>query len=628
MPFNDPISQNILGVQQLVGSKTNKVLYGTGSNEGVEGDFEDELTLKLSDEDLVHLATQWENKYRGYEAKINIRQNANKTYYLGRQKEGSPNATSETQPIAANLIFEAEETFLPAALAKNPEPVVWSDDTQEGNELSDIVKTMLQYHADTLVLRTQLTLMARHWSIYFLGIMKHGWDDSIQEITSEVRDPQNFIFDPDGFIDAYADYEGPLGERITVTAAKLVEMFPAKKFFITVLVDGKMGTELTYTEWWNDDYCFYTLKGQILDKNKNPYFNYPKTITSFDLDGNMQDTVQKGNNHFAKPKKPYTFLSVFSLGEQPHDITGLIEQNIPNQRMISRRTEQIDYNLSRSNNSDVFSENNFNQETAKQAAKAMAKGHPVLIPAGGPISEAIHRLPGNGVDASFFNDLENTKGTLRSSFGTQGITAQPQNEDQTARGMILNNQYDSSRIGGGIGDALERVAKNIFNWWVQLYTVEYTAPHVASIMGQMKAVEYITLQASDIDRKLVVSVSPDSMKPHDEITEMNQALALWEAEALDPKTLLTMVNFPDPTATAEQTVLWLLDKQAYMQLNFPELAQQLAAAQQANVQAQAGAQQVMGGTPSGAGQSPAAPPGSTGEPPASSSLSNVQLPKT
>ncbi len=586
----DPVAQNIIGVQSLVGSKLNKVNSGaTNQLEGVEGELFDELTLKLDDDELLSLAKSWTTVYAGYEAKLKIRQEANKTYYLGRQKEGSQWATTDGQPISANLLFEAEETFLPAALSKNPEPVVWADNTPEGDKISNSVKTMLQYHADTLVLRRKLSLMTRHWSIYFIGIMKHGWNDDIKEITSDVRDPRNFIFDPEGFVDSYADYDGPLGERITITARKLIELFPKHKEYITIMVDGKMGSNVTYTEWWNDDYCFYTFKEKILDKSKNPHFNYQKKDT-LDAYGNVTLATET-KNHFAKPKKPYTFLTVFNLGEQPHDVTGLIEQNIPNQRRVSRRTEQIDYNLSRANNSTIFSENNFNQETAKQASTAMAKGHPILVPSGGPLDQAIKNMPAEGLNPSFFNELENSKNDLRSIFGTEGITAQPVEKNELATNLVLNEKHDASRIGGGINDAIEQVADNIFNWWVQLYYVYYDDRHFASIMGRMKAVEYVTLSSSEFDRQLVISVSPDSMKSHDEATEMAQAMQLFQAGALDPKTLLTRLNFPDPQTTAEQSTLWMVDKMTYMQLNFPEIAQKVQANQQAMMQQQ---QQVQG----------------------------------
>lgn len=623
--MDDPIAQNIQGVQQLVGSKLNKTVQGVDGGEGLVGEAEDSFTLKLSDEKLLKLAYRWTTKYLPYEGKIRPRQNAALMYYLGKQKEGSSIAT-DGQPISTNILFEAVETFLPAALAKNPEPVVYADSSEKGTAIANAVKTMLQKHADILVLRAKLAQMVRNWTVDFLGVIKFGWNDVIGDITIEVRDAKNFIFDPEGYIDSYGDYVGYLGERITKPAEDVIALFPKHSAYITVKALGKLGSDITYTEWWNDDYCFYTLGDVVLDKHKNPNFNYEKKVPAIGLDGGPEldetgvpvEIEQKGRNHFAIPKKPYVFLSVFSFGTQPHDVTGLIEQNIPNQRRISRRTEQIDYNLSRANNSDVFSEDNFTQETAKQAASALAKGHPVIVPPGQPLDRAIMRLKGNDVGSSFFNELEISKSDLRSIFGVQGITAQQQDEDQTARGMILNNQYDSSRIGGGIGDKIEQVAKNIFNYMTQMYYVFYDTEHFASMMGQMKAVEYVELSSQMLPEHLVVSVSPDSMKPKDEVTEMNEVLALWEAGLLDPKTVLTMRNFPDPQKTAAQAVLWKVNPQAYLQLNFPDIAQLVAPPQ-------------LPGAPGAEGspnpETVTEPPGPLSAPPGNASLSQVPLPQ-
>lgn len=617
----DPFSMNIRGVSDLVGSKTNKIPGNAGSQvEGVVGELEDVLALDLDDGKLLLLAKRREAQYLPYEGKIKPRQEKNKKYYLGKQMEGSMYATDDGV-IAGNLLFEAEETFLPAALSKNPEPVVYADNSPEGNKLSNDVKTMLQYHADQLVLRRKLAQGTRQWSIYLLGVWKHGWNTKIKDITLEVRKIQDFLFDPNGSVDAYGDFDSWIGERITVTAEKLIEMFPKHADYITVMVDGKLGTEVTYTEWWEDDISYLTFKDVILDKHKNEFFNYQ---TSEEDEYGATLPVEP-KNHFAAPKKPYTFLSVFSLGEEPHDITGLIEQNIPNQNLVTRRTYQIDYNLSKANNSDVFSEDNFNQETAKQAANALAKGRPILVPKGRPIGEALARLQAPGISSDFFRDLQNNQESLRSSFGIEGITAQQPSEDTTARGMILNQQYANDRIGGGIGTALEQVADNIFNWWVQLYYVFYDEQHTAAILGQMKATEFITLSANSFDRHVIVSVSPDSMKPKDEVTVMNQALTLWQEGALDPKTLLTILNFPDPQNTAAQVVLWKTNPQLYIQLNFPDLQQLILATTPIG----APMQQQPGQAPQGqlGAPIPQTPEPTLGGEPANASLSQVPLPQ-
>jgi hypothetical protein len=636
----DPVLLNVQGASQLVGSKINKVGNTNAADEGETGERIDALSIDLSDDELLKWRDDLEAQYAGYEASLKNRTNANKKYYAGKQLEGTGYATDF--PIASNLQWEAAETFYPAALSKNPEPVVYADNTPEGNALADDVKNMLSYHADYLDFRALLTLQTRQWSIYFLGVKKWGWDKDINEVTCEVRRIQDFVFDVEGYVNPRAHFVGTLGERISVTADHLCELFPEHKQYITDLVEGKMGTMCTYTEWWTDEFCFVSFKDKILDKHKNEFFNYgDEGQDEFGL-----NVSTPGNNHFPKPRKPYTFLSVFTLGEQPHDITGLIEQNIPNQNLITKRTNQIDKNLSMQNNSAAFSENNFNQETATQAARAFEKGNPVLVPSGGPIAEAIVRFPAEGYPQAAFDELENNKQALKSSWGIEGIQAQAANEDQTARGMILNQQYANDRIGGGIGEAIERVAKADFNWLLQLYYVFYDEPHAAAVLGNLKATEYTVLRSQDLTKKLIVTVVSGSMKPEDSVSKMNQSLTLWQEGALDIKTLLTVLDFPDPQNTAAQVWLWRTNPGLYGQMNFPDLAQLIQQLQpgfflqqpgqpQPGQPAQPGQPQATPGTPPsaavpgtpGQGQPiapPQAPP-TTGGVPATASLSQVPL---
>lgn len=602
---NDPIAQNIVGVEDLISSGTNKINNSAASEiEGITGEKVDVLELDLDDEELLKLSRQWSDQYAGYEATLTKKTRANKKYYLGKQWEGTQYYNDF--PLAGNLIFEAEETFLPAALSKNPEPVVYSDNTTEGNKIASDLKTMLQYHADDLDLRSKLATVVRQWSIYHLGVLKYGWDKKRNDVSIETRKVQDFVFDIHGTVDAKGHFDSFLGERITISAERLIELFPEHKSYITILVEGRMGTEVTYTEWWTDEYCFSTFKDVVLDKHKNEFYKYPEDQEQDALGGAPQQP--QVTNHFAQPMKPYTFLSVFSLGEQPHDITGLIEQNIPNQNLITRNIFQIDKNVSNQNNFIAFSEDNFNQETAKAANNASSVGNGILVPKGVPIDQAIVRFPVEALPSSFFDNLAQNKDALRTSFGTNNISSTPSNPDVTARGEILAEQKDNTRIQGGIGDALERVAKSNFNWLTQLYYVFYDESHFGAVMGALEATEYVILSSQDLSRKVIVTVAPDSMKPHDEITEMNQALALWASEpkGIDLKTLLTILRFPDPNETAAQAWLYQNNPQVYAMMNFPEMMQEVQ-------QIMAG--QAPGGQPGapGGGGQPPAPGGAPGD---------------
>jgi hypothetical protein len=622
--LTDPFSLNIQGVSDLVSNQTNKTNFTRNSlEEGPVGEKYGSLTLSMSDEELLKLRQEWELRYAPYESRLKALFQRNKESYIGKRPNGQW-LTDNDIPIAANLQFEAEETFLASALSKNPEAVVYSDDTPEGDVIARSVRVMLQYHADQLVLRRKLALMVRQWSIYHLGVLKHGWNNQVNDVTVDNRKIQDFVFDPNGYVDAYGDFIGYLGERIKVTAEKLIELFPDQKTYITQTVEGKLGTEVQYTEWWSadDTYTFITYKEKVLDKYKNPYFNYPEPVLG--PDGTpMQDLPPiEPKNHFAVPKKPYTFLSVFSLQEQPHDITSLVEQNIPNQNRIRRRTEQIDYNTNAANNAYAFSADNFNEETAKQAAAARAKGNPIIVPSGKPMGEAIMPLNAQDLPRTVFNELEIAKTDLRQSWGILGMTTQPVDEDMTARGMILNQQNDSTRIGGGIGQAIEQVADNVFNWLTQLYYVFYDEPHYASVMGTAKSLEYVQLQNSQLVVPLLVSVSPDSLRPRDQITEINLAQTLFDKGVIGPKTLLKMLSFPSPDDAAADGLLYKLDPMSYMMLNFPDFAQQLQMLQQQQAMAQ------MGGQPGGgmAPEQTTEPEQNIARDPANAGLDQVPLP--
>ena len=110
-------------------------------------------------------------------------------------------------------------------------------------------------------------------------------------------------------------------------------------------------------------------------------------------------------------------FSVFTLQEQPHDITNLIEQSIPQQDRIIDRDFQISRNLRAGNNSLIMDDRFFTIETAKQGANAIEDGDPIL----GNI-EGVKRLPASPLPSGILEAQEVDKQTLRGIFGTSGIT--------------------------------------------------------------------------------------------------------------------------------------------------------------------------------------------------------------
>lgn len=598
----DAFDANILGAQSLVESDTNKLKASTDVEEGVTSDYEDILELPMSDEELLDLRDEYESKSNGYYPKIKSRQLKNKTYLKGKQRNFTGN---EDRVVSKNLLFEATATFVPASLAENPEPVVFSDNTDEGKLASNDLKTMLQYHADILGLRQKLGVMVWQWSEYFIGAVKHGWQPLIDpktgedngDITTELRKPQNLVLDPDGYVDEFGDFQGWIGDRIEKPAQWFIDQFPKHATYIRLKVNDKLGTRITATEWWTDDFCFTTFQDVVLDKHKNEFFNYE------------EQSGLSVSNHFAKPKKPYTFLSVFSLQEEPYDFTNLIEQNIPNQDRINDRDEQITKNLASGNNAVAISGVSFTTETADQAVKTFYEEGFLLVPDGN--MDAVKRIAASPLPSGILEAQESDMNSLRQIYGTSGLIPS-NNPEEAVRNNILDTEHDSSRIGGGVGDRLEITAKNIFNWWTQLYAVFYTLPHYGAVMGNAAAVEYVQITVNNMQRKFVVSVSPNSMKPKDETAQTQMALQLANEGWLDPINLFKALDDPDPINTAKMVTLFRTNPMLYMQTFFPEQAAQM--------QPQMGQPPQPGGQPNGG-----APPDLVNQP---TTLAAPQAPST
>jgi len=525
-------------------------------------------------------ATKNARKEPDYEKNIRKKQETNEKYWKGEQAEQMLQSDVTERSLTDNILYEALETFLPQATQQNPEPVVTADNTDAGNELSEKVRGMLVHLSDTLRVRLKIKAATRNWALYYLGIVKMSWDNAEDDIAMSVIRPQKMILDPDATITEGGMYTGSyIGEVKKDTAANLADKFPNAKSHIREVVQGKMGTQVQYTEWWADygEIVFWTLKNEVLAKARNPHWNYEEETTEVDEFGNETPVTRQARNHFKTPQFPYAFLSVFNLGLHPHDDTNLVEQNLSLQDLINKRQRQIDRNVDDMNGGWAISGQRagLTKAQAGKAIEAFRKGWGVWIPQG-DVRGAVDRITGTGLPADVFNQLQDARNELRNIFGVRGTTAQGVASQETVRGKILSKQQDESRVGGGVAEYIEQFADRIFNLMVQMIMVYYDQPRVGSIIGQASAVEYIQLASQDIDRRLVVSVKEGSMIPKDPLTKRNEAIDLWSAQAIDPITLHSRLDMPNPRESAKQMFLWNAQPQAL----FPELGQQQQQQQQ------------------------------------------------
>lgn len=573
-----------------LGADENKVKDQT-PNSGIT-DLLPELTLTLDDDALIALSKDWKNKWEPYSKKIEKIQKEIENYWMGNQfsVEGGDRG------LVDNILFEALESFLPIATRAKPDPLVESDNTEEGVALADKVRKMLAYLADLISLNLEMKQVARYWAIYLLGAAKVGWSMKENNITlAAIRTPK-LILDPEATIKGcrYTGYY--IGEHVADMASDLVLRFPKKKDIIESKVQSKMGTNIPYIMWTTDEYIFWQLDDKVLGKAKNPHWNYETTtpatqsMDEFGVPVEIPGETIPGNNHFPAPRKPYIFLSIFNLGKQPHDDTNPIHQTLSLQDLVNKRLSQIDKNADNANGGIAVSGDAFTEEQASKVANTRRKGGTLWVPTGN-VDAAVKDLPAQPLPSFIYESLVDYRNEIRNIFGTRGSTPQGTLAEETVGGKQIIRGQDADRIGGGVSTYLEQFADEVFNWFLQLMYVYYDEPHGATILGKDKAREYITLVSSELTGKLLVGVKDGSMIPHDPASDRQEAIELWKDSGIDPITFFEKLDFPNPREAAKNLYLWNADP---IQL-FPELVAQqqaqMAQQQAALAQEQQGIQE-------------------------------------
>lgn len=552
-----------VGPRELVEDDVNK----TGSESTSEVKPRTLLTVDIDDADLLKLIDEWKKNWTTYWNKESKIVQEAENYWLGIQYNPTESLGNK-RPLVDNLIFESLETFLPEATKKNPEAVVHMDNTVTGDVLGKNIKNALQAIADKNNLRLKLKRQTRYWSLHKLGAIKVGWVPEIRSIFIDVVRTPKLILDPDATIDDGGIYTGEfLGEKKEATVEKLSEMFPAHKEKIKAKGGDELGTKIEYIEWWTSELLFFTMGDVVLEKYRNPHWNYDEETTTVDEYGQeIPGEPVIGRNQFNTPQIPYVFLSVFNLGKHPLDDTSLIIQNLANQDRVNQTVRQIVRNVKKMNNGSVFSSESFTKEEAGEAQQALDDGDGVWVPTG-DINSAFKPYQGTPLPADVFNHLQDMRSELRNIFGVKGSSAQGIASEQTVRGKIITSQKDASRIGGGISEYIEQSADRIYNWCVQIMYVYFEEQDFVKLLGQEAGIQTTQL-FMNYQSEIGISVKEGSMLPKDELTEANQSIDLATAGLLSPIDLYKALDFPDPMETAKNLFMW----QNMPQMMFPDVA--------------------------------------------------------
>ncbi len=478
----------------------------TNAKEGVVGGLIPELQVDTPDTELLERVTKIKADWESFVDPFLKKANTNRKYWEGKQWQTGEYAENDSglvgsRPYVDNLIFESLETFLPLATRANPEPTVQG----EVDEENSLAQNKLKDLADENRLKLILKSATRNWALDWLGAIECYLDPESGQPNSKVVPLEKLILDRNAAVEN-GKYTGDIvGIYESSTAREAIEKFnqlqpppevdeleqpkpqegQSVEEYITAEVKEKLGTKIQYIKWLTPDMVFYTLKGRVLAKLKNPYWNEDSTQETVDKMGKPISIPVPAKNHFKRPKIPVEFLSVFNTGKHPLDATNLIWQVIPQQDQINKRGRQIDRNNNGINGGWAISgqKSGLTSEQTALAIEVLHDGGGLYIPNGNP-NEAVAKLVGQPLPPEVYRSLQDARVELRGIFGTSASTPQGIASQDTARGKILAKGTDDSRIGGGVSEYIEQLADGVFNQWLQmLYVFD---PEIQQIQSPLK----------------------------------------------------------------------------------------------------------------------------------------------
>lgn len=517
---------------------------------------------KTSNEDLVTIFNTWLNESQSYHDEMLKKQKISEQYYLGNQtdKVYIPEHASDT---VENRIFEGVETLVPIATANAHQFLALPRKDEENSKTkAKKVQTVLEKKYETLEIQRKLEDVTRNLLLYRFGVLKYFWNDEINDIDVKSIDPRLILIpklrtDPHDLpyvmeLQEYTEDE----MEFNFPDFNLSEM-PTSSSSSSQTKSSYSGKDLykVYEVWTPETLAWFCNKA-VIDVQDNPHWDWDgEEKEKYALNKKGKITKKKDHvfrNHLESPEKPYIFFTTFQVGDTPIASTSLVEIAIPIQDAINVQKRQIIDNLRQMGNGQVVMDSD---AMSKEEADNITN-EPGLVLRGELLASQnkLKRVPGVAIPNAHFSNLQHSEAVIDNLMGvhsaTRGAAA-----SKTLGQDIMSRQQDFTRIDL-ITRVLNRGIYRLANGLVQLMKLYYDETHTFKVLGPEGAIDFVSFGQNDIEDELEINVKSGQTLPLDELQLQNQAVQLWQLNALDPVTLFERLKFPNPEKAAERLVLW------------------------------------------------------------------------
>jgi len=554
-------------------------IAGTGENERQEGLIErsDAIILGLSkDKAQETIGKRISEGERYWNKELGLDKVREKNFKRWNNKNFEVSNQSDLYDYQAdyrdNRIFLSVETLASNMVSRIPVPdVMEAQDTDASRELASNFGKILYRKADSMGLKGQFQMMARHLLMgYRLGVMKIYQDfnagilkkdgEYTGDVCVKTIRPHNIV------LDAYADdpFNVPLiAENVFKSVEEMGSLFPDKKDELILSVKAKEGESHvgmssrigyyeTYFTYFDDDYkregVGWTYNDLLLDFGPNPYYNYNPGANE--------------SNFLPQPSKPYVLFNFLREGKYAIDDTSLTEQAASQQDILERRGRQIVDNADQANAARVF-----NTMMIKASDAQKYTGDPndnILVK--GDVRMAFARVPAPSLPRYVLEDKYDARREVDNIFGTHAPLRGEGSESPTLGQEVMSQRSDLGRTAS-LTEAIEKGATRVYELMAQVMKVfaveEQVVRYVGSDTGRTTFIKFMN---DKIEDGVEIIVRPGSMAPDDKMSDRNEAVELAKAGGrIDPLTFAEKWHIDKPAEFAKRLFMFLFMPDQYAQ---------------------------------------------------------------
>lgn len=553
--------------------------------------LDDSQKAKLVDTRWTSSSEIWDIVTRTYE--LNTAIYANKAQWLQNIPTKRRNST-----VQANRIFVNMEAVINSLIA-NP-PGINILPSRDGMEAQDFARKLESYFRKKYNdLNVKETVRMGYRNLYFgrLIVIKAFWNPVIDDFDFRAIDPRKVRFGK--YARKEQDSEFAI-EEISDNLCAVIERFPAKKEELmkkySIVDDADLyirNPDVVYKECWIQDYVIFKLENIILDTIKNPYWDWDGILVTEEeekqlgTDGEsvtgqqrrellqqiklqqnqrkqdmiapsqpeeMQSEVSKYKpyyfNYFNNPRKPYIFATIFNNENSPIGRTDMITLSAELQRGIDKRKMDIDENCEMANgilkvDAEVMGKADAQRIRFETRGVIWGKG----------VKDGVTRETGQNLPQMVFDDMIDSRSEIDNIMAASSAFRGERQGQETKAGRLALIQQSYLRLNELIqlGDY---VAKEIFDWGMQLAKTRYTEYHYAKWIGKEGAREVIELIQDDFETGSEVTIIAGKSLPVDDEFKFEQAQNDVAQGYISPIDYLQIAQYDNAKELSKNAVLY------------------------------------------------------------------------